>query len=124
MARHRTLTRIAFNCFRLHCHIEKSQLGSAQGLLNLQVRGLDIKNVEPGLFGLGRSDPFFEISKKDFDHSISYVKWNVVYRSEHIKNHLNPYCKSHGTLQKEIILLLLGLLLITELLCVFGILVF
>jgi hypothetical protein len=52
-----------------------------------------MKNVEPGAFGLGRSDPFFEVAKKDSDYSIAQVKWNVVYRSEHIENNLNPYWK-------------------------------
>lgn len=50
-----------------------------------------MKNVEPGAFGLGRSDPFFEISKKDADYSVAQQKWNVVCRSEHIENNLNPY---------------------------------
>lgn len=50
-----------------------------------------MKNVEPGAFGLGRSDPFFEIAKKNADYSIAQVKWNVVYRSEQIDNNLNPY---------------------------------
>mmetsp|Transcript_29680 Transcript_29680/g.71451 ORF Transcript_29680/g.71451 Transcript_29680/m.71451 type:complete len:137 (-) Transcript_29680:95-505(-) len=49
-----------------------------------------MKNVEPGIFGLGRSDPFYEISKKDSDYSVAHVKWNVVYRSETVHNHLNP----------------------------------
>lgn len=50
-----------------------------------------MKNVEPGVFGLGRSDPFFEMAKKNADYSIAQVKWNVVYRSEHIDDNLNPY---------------------------------
>jgi hypothetical protein len=50
-----------------------------------------MKNVEPGAFGLGRSDPFFEVSKKNADYSIAQVRWNVVYRSEAIDNNLNPY---------------------------------
>jgi Ca2+-dependent lipid-binding protein len=39
---------------------------------------------------LGRSDPFFEIAKKDSDYSVAHVNWNVVYRSETISNNLNP----------------------------------
>ena len=50
---------------RLYIHIEESLKGSSKGYVQLQLRGLDIKNVEPGPFGLGRSDPFFEIAKKD-----------------------------------------------------------
>jgi hypothetical protein len=50
-----------------------------------------MKNVEPGAFGLGRSDPFFEVAKKNADYSIAQVKWQVVYRSEYIANNLNPY---------------------------------
>jgi len=78
---------------RLFMHVEKSRIGSATGKLDLRLRGLDMKNVEPGIFGLGRSDPFYEISKKDTDYSISHVKWNVVYRSETVHNHLNPSWK-------------------------------
>ena len=61
------------------------------GSVTIRIRGLDIRNVEPGLLGLGRSDPFFEIAKKDADHSSGQVRWNVVYRSDHWENHLNPY---------------------------------
>ena len=50
-----------------------------------------MKNVEPGAFGLGRSDPFFEVAKKNADYSIGHLKWNVVYRSEHKNDNLNPY---------------------------------
>lgn len=64
---------------------------SQMGRVHLQLRGLDIRNVEPGLLGLGRSDPFFEIGKKDADQSSGKVRHDVVYRSRHIRNHLNPY---------------------------------
>jgi C2 domain len=53
-----------------------------------------MKNVEPGPFGLGRSDPFFEVAKKDAHYDTAQVKWNVVYRSECIQNNLNPYWKA------------------------------
>jgi len=75
---------------RVYMHVEKSRIGDSTGKLNLCLRGLDMKNVEPGIFGLGRSDPFYEISKKDSDYSVAHVKWNVVYRSETVHNHLNP----------------------------------
>jgi hypothetical protein len=78
---------------RIYCHIEKSLLGPASGYLDFHLRGLDMKNVEPGPFGLGRSDPFFEIAKKDADHTTGQFNWNVVYRSEDIPNSLNPYWK-------------------------------
>lgn len=39
----------------------------------------------------GRSDPFFEVAKKDADHATGQVRWNVVHRSEHLHDHLNPY---------------------------------
>ena len=48
-----------------------------------------MKNVEPGFFGLGRSDPFFEVAKKDADFALGQLRWNTVYRSEHIDNHLS-----------------------------------
>jgi len=77
----------------LSCHIEKSKLGDAAGYFSFHLRGLDIKNVEPGPFGLGRSDPFYEISKKNADYRVGFVSWNVIYRSEVKKNNLNPYWK-------------------------------
>jgi Ca2+-dependent lipid-binding protein len=78
---------------KLFMHIEESVKGNARGVFDLHLRGLDVKNVEPGPFGLGRSDPFFEVSKKNADYSIAQVKWNVIYRSESIDDNLNPYWK-------------------------------
>jgi hypothetical protein len=34
--------------------------------------------VGPRLFELGRSDPFFEISRKYTDHTTGVVRWYVV----------------------------------------------
>ena len=48
-------------------------------MCTIQVRGLDIKNVEPGFLGLGRSDPFFELSRKNADHAAGVVRWYVYY---------------------------------------------
>jgi Ca2+-dependent lipid-binding protein len=69
----------------------ESLRGNTMGRINLQLRGLDIRNVEPGLLGLGRSDPFFEIAKKNADPASGVVRWVTVYRSEFILNHLNPF---------------------------------
>jgi hypothetical protein len=55
--------------------MEESIKGSASGTINLHLRGLDIKNVEPGLLGLGRSDPFFEVAKKSLDTTAGIVRW-------------------------------------------------
>ena len=52
----------------------------------IHLRGLGMKNKEPGLFGLGRSDPFYELSKITPED-----KWDVIHRSNHIQNHLNPF---------------------------------
>jgi hypothetical protein len=48
------------NTRRITCSMEESIKGYVFGTAVLQFRGLDMKNVEPGLMGLGRSDPFFE----------------------------------------------------------------
>ena len=61
--------------------------GTSSGLCTIQLRGLDIKNVEPGIFGLGRSDPFFELSRKNADHAAGVVRWYVLiffFVSEHL----------------------------------------
>jgi hypothetical protein len=34
-----------------------------------------MKNVEPGPLGLGRTDPFFEIAKKNADYAAGVVLW-------------------------------------------------
>jgi hypothetical protein len=57
--------------------IEESLKGESRGSFTLHVRGLDIKNVEPGIMGLGRSDPFFELSRKNVDHAAGVVRWYV-----------------------------------------------
>ncbi|KAL7579556.1 hypothetical protein ACA910_007927 [Epithemia clementina (nom. ined.)] len=70
--------------------VVKSEPATA-GKVKLHFRGLDIRNVEPGFLGLGRSDPFFEIAKKTAQASVGASRWNTVYRSEYIKDHLNPF---------------------------------
>jgi hypothetical protein len=57
--------------------VEESMKGTARGTCHLHIRGLDIKNVEPGIMGLGRSDPFFEVSRKNADHAAGVVRWYV-----------------------------------------------
>ncbi|CAB9518699.1 Copine-6 [Seminavis robusta] len=79
------------NGTQIYADLHEAIQGPHQGYIRLQLRGLDIKNVEPGLLGLGRSDPFFEISKKNSDHAAGIVRWNSVYRSEEICDHLNPF---------------------------------
>jgi Ca2+-dependent lipid-binding protein len=74
----------------------QGSLGGGDGasrMVTMQFRGLDIRNVEPGILGLGRSDPYLEIAKKNTDHNAGIVRWNVVHRTEAIQNHLNPFWK-------------------------------
>jgi hypothetical protein len=63
-------------------HVRKS-FGS--GLLQLEMKGIALKNVE-GWFG--KSDPFFELSRKV--DSLGGLAWDNVYRSRSIKDNLNP----------------------------------
>lgn len=63
-------------------------LGSS---MRLQIRGLDMRNVESGLLGLNRSDCYFALEKKLIDHSSGITRWKPIYRSNHIKDSLNPY---------------------------------
>ncbi|KAL7465132.1 hypothetical protein ACHAXS_005452 [Conticribra weissflogii] len=75
----------------LFVHITKSQQGSDTGMFICHIRGLDIKNIESGLLGLGAIDPYFELSKKFVDPDHGITRWHVVYRSENIPNSINPY---------------------------------
>jgi Ca2+-dependent lipid-binding protein len=54
------------------------------------MRALDVKNVEKGALGFGRTDPYLEIAKEYSYPSIGSKHVQVVYRSEVIHNHLNP----------------------------------
>lgn len=67
----------------LFCKVQKA-VGS--GSLRLKMSGKKLKNVEGGFFG--KSDPFFEIVKKDV--GLRGTEWNVVHRSSYIKNDLSP----------------------------------
>lgn len=55
------------------------------GVLRLGLKGSKLKNVE-GMFS--KSDPFFELSRKV--SSAGGLTWDNVYRSNHIKNSLEP----------------------------------
>jgi hypothetical protein len=59
---------------RIYASVEESQKGDKRGSITLHIRGLDIKNVEPGIMGLGRSDPFFELARKNADHATGVVR--------------------------------------------------
>ncbi len=55
-----------------------------------KIQFLYIRNVEKGIFGLGRSDPYFEIAKKYHRPMKGKPHVQPVFRSEVKKNHLNP----------------------------------
>lgn len=63
---------------RIVVSMEDSVKGQAAGYVTLQFRGLDMKNIEAGIMGLGRSDPFFEIARKNSDHAAGVVRWCVI----------------------------------------------
>jgi Ca2+-dependent lipid-binding protein len=57
----------------------------SSGSIRFKFSGQKLKNVE-GMFG--KSDPFYEIARKDVGEK--GTEWNIVYRSQHIMNNLNP----------------------------------
>jgi hypothetical protein len=57
----------------------------SSGTFTFKLSGSNLKNVE-GMFS--KSDPFYEISRKDAGEK--GMEWNIVYRSNHIMNNLNP----------------------------------
>lgn len=81
------------------------------GVFHAQIRGLDFKNIESGLLGLGAIDPYFELSKRYHDPKSGITRWHLVYRSESIHNIINPYWDPfqidiswlcHGDLNREL----------------------
>jgi len=77
----------------LFVHITQSVQGNDSGVLDCHIRGLDIKNIESGMLGLGAVDPYFVISKKENDTQKGTSRYYDVYRSEHIHDIINPYWK-------------------------------
>jgi len=75
---------------RMYATVTESLKGTDTGTFTLQLRGLDIENIELGVLQLGKSDPFYEIHRK-VDPSSSEIRWVPVYRSEVIENNLNPF---------------------------------
>lgn len=70
------------------CRAKKAPRKEEVGKFNFQLRGIKLKNVD-GLFG--KSDPFFEVF--NLINAASGQTWQIVYRSEVIKNDLNPRWK-------------------------------
>jgi Ca2+-dependent lipid-binding protein len=66
----------------LFAHVAKVQ---GQGVLRLRLKGLDLKNVEGWV---GKSDPFFEISRQV--NAAGGATWDNVYRSKSVPDTLNP----------------------------------
>jgi len=97
---------LLLNDDRIRVTVLESIMGSDRGIMNIQFRLLDVKNIESGLLGLGKSDPFVEIEK----YSTSEIKdnndedddddenndtsnpnhWLLAYRTEQIMDNLNP----------------------------------
>lgn len=76
--------------FSIRATVIESEKGSLTGSARLRLRLLDVKNVEAGILGLGRTDPFLEIQKKNFDPHAGVTNWIPAYRGEHILDNLNP----------------------------------
>eukprot|EP00574_Skeletonema_japonicum_P007434 CAMPEP_0201714348 /NCGR_PEP_ID=MMETSP0593-20130828/874_1 /ASSEMBLY_ACC=CAM_ASM_000672 /TAXON_ID=267983 /ORGANISM="Skeletonema japonicum, Strain CCMP2506" /LENGTH=341 /DNA_ID=CAMNT_0048203621 /DNA_START=39 /DNA_END=1064 /DNA_ORIENTATION=- len=77
----------------LFVHITQSIQGNDMGVMDCHIRGLDVKNIESGLLGLGAVDPYFVISKNENDTQKGRTRYYDVYRSEPIHDIINPYWK-------------------------------
>jgi hypothetical protein len=74
---------------RLKVHVVPSRKTSTS--LVFQFRCLDVKNIESGMLGFGKTDPYVEIAKVYNYPDIGTKHVQAVYRSEVIPNHLNPF---------------------------------
>ena len=79
----------------INAHVEKSK---GSGTFNLKMSGIKLKNVEGFM---RKSDPFYEISRMDTGNN--GMEWNVVYRSKHIKNNLNPIWEDTGPIGLDVL---------------------
>uniref|UniRef100_A0A6U0HPV8 C2 domain-containing protein n=1 Tax=Helicotheca tamesis TaxID=374047 RepID=A0A6U0HPV8_9STRA len=85
----------------VYLRVEESQKSDTAGNFLLQLRALNLVNIESGLFGTGRSDPFFEISKKISYPDKGFVYWQRIYRSERVSDSLNPLWEEQVFLSLE-----------------------
>ena len=60
-------------------------------MMIFQFRCLDVKNIESGILGFGKTDPYLEIAKIYSYPEVGSKHIQAVYRSKAISNHLNPY---------------------------------
>eukprot|EP00546_Thalassionema_frauenfeldii_P013601 CAMPEP_0178917258 /NCGR_PEP_ID=MMETSP0786-20121207/13144_1 /TAXON_ID=186022 /ORGANISM="Thalassionema frauenfeldii, Strain CCMP 1798" /LENGTH=272 /DNA_ID=CAMNT_0020590783 /DNA_START=69 /DNA_END=887 /DNA_ORIENTATION=+ len=75
---------------RIQVTVVESLKGSVSGMMSMQFRMLDVKNVESGILGLGRSDPFVELQKRVSKEGWDEEKWIVAYRTYHETDNLRP----------------------------------
>mmetsp|Transcript_6279 Transcript_6279/g.9969 ORF Transcript_6279/g.9969 Transcript_6279/m.9969 type:complete len:275 (-) Transcript_6279:1791-2615(-) len=79
---------------RIQVTVVESVRGSMFGMVSMKFRMLDVKNVESGILGLGRSDPFVEVQKRASINPVSDdndgIKWIVAYRTRHVMDNLRP----------------------------------
>ena len=61
------------------------------GLLSLKMSGVKLTNVEGFL---KKSDPFYQFKRKDMGQRGS--EWNVIHKSDKVKNNLNPNWDEEG----------------------------
>jgi hypothetical protein len=76
---------------RLKVHAVPSE--ETNSMMIFQFRCLDVKNIESGILGFGKTDPYLEIAKIYSYPEVGSRHVQAVYRSEVISNHLNPYFK-------------------------------
>lgn len=61
--------------------------------VSLKLRARHVKNVEQGILGFGKTDPYLEIYKQHFYPELGRSHWLLVHRTECIHDHLNPVWK-------------------------------
>ena len=66
---------------------------SIEETVSLKLRARHVKNVEQGILGFGKTDPYLEIYKQHFYPELGRSHWLLVHRTEHIDDHLNPVWK-------------------------------
>lgn len=60
------------------------------GQAQIQIRGLNLKNLDGIGLGMNKSDPFFELQRQRILSNSTKLVWDTVYRSVTIDNNLNP----------------------------------
>mmetsp|Transcript_977 Transcript_977/g.1469 ORF Transcript_977/g.1469 Transcript_977/m.1469 type:complete len:308 (-) Transcript_977:22-945(-) len=80
---------------KLKVYAEVKPTWTDQPKVTFQFRALQVKNVDNNIFNkYDKSDPYLVIKRRQFNPDTGSIHWQIIHRTEHIENHVNPVWQS------------------------------